>query len=98
MPCLVALIALSFPRFAIILTVLFSDYIGKATGGQLLWPILGFLFMPLTLLAYCFAINSHGSVDGIYLVLVIIAALIDLGMLGGGAHSSRKKVVVVRRD
>lgn len=97
MPCLVALIALSFPRFAIILTVLFSDYIGKATGPGILWPILGFIFMPLTLLAYAFAINHHGSVNGIYLALVIVAALIDLGMLGGGAHSSRR-TVVVRRD
>ena len=89
MPFLVGCLALSAPRFAIVLVVLFSDYIGRAyqTG---LWPFIGFLFMPLTTLAYAWAINSNESVEGVYLVVVVIAVLIDLGIVGGSA-SQRKR-------
>jgi hypothetical protein len=66
--------------------VLFSDYIGRAYETRL-WPLLGFFFMPLTTLAYAWAINSHGSVDGGYLVVVVVAALIDWGIIGGSARN-----------
>lgn len=103
MPCFVALFALFVPRLVIVLTVIFSDYIGdgfKGTPAYPLIPLLGFIFLPLTTLAYAWAINANGSVDGIYLVAVIIAALIDLGIIGGGASSkkTRYKVVKVRRN
>ena len=84
MPFVVGCLALSAPRFAIVLVVLFSNYIGRAYQ-TVLWPFLGFLFMPLTTLAYAFAINSHGTVDGMYLVVVVVAVLIDLGLVGGSA-------------
>lgn len=91
MPCLVALIALFLPRFAIILVVIFSDYIGRACQTTI-WPLLGFFFMPLTTLAYSFAINSNnGTVSGFYLFVVIVAVLIDLGLLGNGAQQGRKR-------
>ena len=84
MPFVVGCLALMAPRFAIVLVVLFSDYIGQAYD-TLAWPFLGFLFMPLTTLAYAWAINSRGSVDGFQLVVVILAVLIDLGLVGGSA-------------
>jgi len=83
-PFVVGCLALSAPRFAIVLVVLFSNYIGRAYQ-TVLWPFLGFLLMPLTTLAYAFAINSHGSVEGMYLVVVVVAVLIDLGLVGGSA-------------
>ncbi len=86
MPCLSALFALFFPRFAIIVVVIFSDYIGAAYQ-TVFWPLLGFLFMPVTTLAYAWAIHSNGSVSGGYLFVVILAILLDLGILGGGASN-----------
>ena len=88
MPCLVGCLALSAPRFAIVLVVLFSDYIGRAYQ-TVFWPFIGFLFMPLTTLAYAWAINTRESVAGVHLVVVVIAVLIDLGIVGGSA--SRRK-------
>ena len=67
MHCLVGCIALSAPRVAIILVVIFSDYIGRAYD-TLLWPILGFMFLPTTTLAYAWAIHRSGSVEGIGLL------------------------------
>jgi hypothetical protein len=89
MPFIVGCLALTAPRFAIVLVVLFSNYIGRAYETAF-WPFIGFLFMPLTTLAYAWAINSHGSVAGVYLVVVAIAALIDLGVVGGSASSRRR--------
>ncbi len=88
MPCLVGILAFFFPRLAIVAVVIFSDYLGAAYQ-TVFWPLLGFLFMPLTTLAYAWAINANGSVSGGYLVIVILTVLMDLGILGGGASNRR---------
>lgn len=88
-PCLVGCLALAAPRFAIVLVVLFSDYIGRAYD-TILWPFAGFLFMPLTTLAYAWAMNSRGSVAGVHLAAVVLAVLVDLGLIGGSASERRR--------
>ena len=90
MPCCLALIALVAPRLAIVLVFLFSDYLGTAYQTWIV-PFLGFLFLPLTTLAYAWAIHSHGSVQGFALVVVVVAVLIDLGIVGGSARRRRKE-------
>ena len=98
MTCLIALMAMAFPRVAIILVVIFSDYIGTAYQTTI-WPLLGFFFMPVTTLAYAWAMHSSGSVAGLQLFVVIIAVLIDVGILGGGAANPRvRRYVVVRGE
>jgi hypothetical protein len=89
MSCFIGCLALATPRFAIILLVIFSDYIGRACDTAL-WPLLGFLFMPMTTLAYAYAINSNGSVEGFHLVVVVIAVLMDLGIVGGAGRTARR--------
>jgi len=89
MPFLVGCLALGTPRFAIILVVIFSDYIGRAYETTL-WPVLGFFFMPLTTLSYAFAINDNGSVEGMHLVLVVITVLMDLGLVGASSRSRKR--------
>jgi hypothetical protein len=86
---MVGCLALSAPRFAIALVVFFSDYIGRAYETTL-WPFIGFLFAPLTTLAYAWAINSRGAVAGVHLVAVVVAVLIDLGLVGGSASKRRR--------
>ena len=92
MPCLVGCLALATPRFAIVLVVIFSDYIGRAYD-TMVWPLLGFFFMPLTTLAYAWAINTHGAVRGIAMAVVIVAVLLDFGLIGGSSrvHSKRHR-------
>lgn len=96
MPVLLGCLALMFPRFVIILTVIFSDYIGMAYN-TILWPLLGFFFAPMTTLFYAFAMHSNNrSVDGFYIVGMVIAVLIDLGMFGGGGKASSRHVATYR--
>jgi hypothetical protein len=90
MPCLIGCLALSAPRFAIVLVVFFSDYIGRAYETTL-WPFIGFLFLPLTTLAYAWAINSRGSVAGMHLFVVLVAVLFDLGVVGGSASKRQRR-------
>jgi hypothetical protein len=64
---------------------LFSNYLGRAFHGQTLIVLLGWLFLPWTTLAYAWAIHSRGEVAGFQAIVVLIAVLVDLGIVGGGA-------------
>ena len=86
MPCCVGCIALFAPRVALVIVWLASDYLGRAYES-VIWPLLGFVFLPLTTLAYAFAMNSRGSVAGVHLVLVVVAVLADLGLIGGSSRA-----------
>ena len=87
MPCLVAAVALLFPRLVIVLLAVFGTYLHDAYETPL-WPLLGFIFLPFTTLAYALAMNAGGGLAGIYLVIFVIAVLLDLGSFGG-SYSSR---------
>lgn len=88
MPCLLAIIAAFFPRIVLLMLAFFTTYLDRAYE-TFLWPLLGFLFLPFTTLAYAWAINTNQSVTGIYLVIVIIAVLLDLSAYGGGGARYR---------
>jgi hypothetical protein len=84
MPCLLLLIVLAFPRVVLVLLFLLSNYLQRAYHDLLL-PILGFFFLPLTTLAYAWMVNGHRSLDyGVNIIILIVAVLIDVGGLGGG--------------
>ncbi|MFN0012072.1 MAG: hypothetical protein ACKVS8_10555 [Phycisphaerales bacterium] len=89
MPLLVGAIAFFFPRLVIVGLVIATDYIGRAYETTL-WPLLGFLFAPLTTLAYALAINQGGGVQGLYLIILVVAALCDVGIVGRKAMKRRK--------
>jgi hypothetical protein len=88
MPCLLLIVVLAFPRVGLALLFLFTHYLDRAFQSVLVL-ILGFLFLPLTTLTYAWMINSHVAVQGINLLFLLIAALVDLGALGGG-YSRRR--------
>ncbi len=90
MPCLLGFLAYFFPRVVILLLFVFTRYL-EGVFQTVVWPVLGFIFMPLTTLAYAFAIKSNGSVSGFYAFLVILAALLDLGTHGIGPLNRRKR-------
>jgi hypothetical protein len=90
MPCLLLILVVAFPR--IVLAVLFftSNYIQRAYSGLLL-PVLGFIFLPLTTLAYAWMVNSNLPIAGVNLVILIVAVIIDVGGLGGGEYHRRSR-------
>ena len=80
-------IALFLPRLAIALLALFTGYLG--VYSSMVWPVLGFFFAPYTTLAVAAAYHS-GGISGMYLVLVILAVLADLGALEGGRRGASR--------
>ena len=89
MCCLLGLLALALPRVVFFVLWVFTPYIYRAYNSFLL-PLLAFIFLPYTGLAYAFSINTYGRVTGWGLVLIIIGVLLDLGSYGGGARSRRR--------
>jgi hypothetical protein len=90
-PCLLGCLALSAPRFVFLLVFLFTDYLSRAYETTI-WPFLGFFFLPLTTLAYAGAMNENGGqIDGIWLVLVILAVAVDLGIIRFGSRRRRRE-------
>lgn len=90
MPCLLLILFVAFPRVALALLFLFSNYLQRAYHG-LLFPLLGFIFLPLTTLAYAWMANTGQPTTGINLLILIIAVVVDLGGLGGGAYHQRSR-------
>jgi hypothetical protein len=81
---------LAFPRVVMVLMVLFSTYLQRAYDGLII-PILGFIFLPLTTLVYAWLVNSHLPLAGVNAFFLLVAALIDVGGLGGGEWHRRSR-------
>lgn len=86
MGCVLTLLALAVPRVLMVFIFLLTNWF-SAAYETLLVPLLGFIFMPYTTLAYMAAILNAGQVSGGWLVLVIVAAVVDIGHWGGGHRS-----------
>lgn len=94
MPLLVGCLALAFPRLALVLTWLFGGgYLGRAFES-FVWVLVGWLFFPLTTFAFAFATNSlgvPGQVSDLGWVLIGLAAVSDLGLVGGVRKRSSRE-------
>jgi len=88
MPCLLAILVLAFPRIAIILLYLLTNFF-RGVYDTILIPLLGFIFMPVTLVAYTWLTKYSYPVDAFYLIVMIVAVVIDLGFFGG-SHRLRR--------
>ena len=75
------------PRLVLLLVWLGSDYLDRAYETRI-WPLLGFFFLPLTTLAYAFAMNYGGHEwTPLGVAAVVMALLVDLGLFRTGARS-----------
>lgn len=83
MPCLLTLLALAVPRLVIVLLWLFSSWFtGMFTSW--IWPVLGFLILPTTLLWYSAVQHWWNGVWSFGPILgLVIAVLIDLSPSSG---------------
>jgi hypothetical protein len=89
MPCLLALLAVAFPRLAIVLLWFFTTFFNGVYHGLII-PVLGFLFLPLTLIVYTYVQKATpGQLSTGQLVCIFIAVVVDLGLVGGGTYARR---------
>jgi hypothetical protein len=90
MPCLLLILFLAFFRIALLLLFVFSNYLQHAYHGLIL-PLLGFVFLPLTTLAYAWMANTGLPMAGVNLLILIVAVVIDVGGIGGGEYHRRSR-------
>jgi len=90
MPCLFLILILAFPRLILLLLFFFSNYLTRAYHGLLL-PLIGFIFLPLTTVAYAWLVNNHMPLEGVNLIILVLAIVLDLGGLGGGEYHRRTR-------
>ena len=90
MPCLVALLALFTPRLVIVVLWLFTTWF-RGLFDTPLWPILGFIFLPTTLLWYSAVQNWFGGEWTLWpIVGLVVALMIDVSPAGGRRRAREK--------
>jgi hypothetical protein len=89
MPCLVVLLAALAPRVVSVVLWLFTNFFDRAFAGRQILLLVGVILLPFTTLAYAWAINTNGSIDGMWIVILIIAVLIDISAFEGGRRHRR---------
>ena len=83
MPCLLALIALLTPRILILGLWFLSNWF-QGIFDTLLWPVLGFVFLPTTLLWFTAVQHWFGGEWGtVPIIGLVVALLIDVSPAGG---------------
>ena len=75
MSCLFALFGMVFPRVALVALWLFTDWLSAALDHWLL-ALLGFLFLPYTLLWWTTVVNLFAAQWGFWQVLILVLAVI----------------------
>ncbi len=89
MGCLLSAIAGLGSRAAIAYLYLETDYLTRAFDSQL-WPLIGFIFMPLTTLAYTWSVLEGRSLEGPWAIVVGVAVLMDIGVIGFGTRRRKR--------
>lgn len=89
MPCLFALIALAAPRIVILALWFFSNWF-SGLFATILWPLLGFIFLPTTLLWYTAVQHWWGGQWSLWpIVGLVVALMIDVSPAGGRRRRAR---------
>jgi hypothetical protein len=90
MPCLLAVIALLTPRL-LILVLWFTSSWFKGIFDTMLWPVLGFFFLPTTLLWYTAVQHWFGGQWTLWPIAgMVISLMIDLSPASGRKERGRE--------
>lgn len=87
--CILALMALGAPRLVFLILWFFTGYFDNIFK-TLFWPLLGFLFLPLTTLAYTWSLHNYHGIQGWGFAAVLLGFAIDIGAIGGGKASQNR--------
>ncbi len=92
MCCIFALLAVMFPRLALLFLWLFTPLVTRAFHSAFLIPLLGIIFLPFTTLMYVLVWVAPFGVVGLAWFWVVLGFLIDLGSYASGGYSNRRRV------
>jgi hypothetical protein len=78
MPCLFAILAVTFPRLALICLWLFTPLVNAAFNNNWLWPLLGLVFAPFTTLMFSLVVGPLGPTNVWGWQAVILGLFVDI--------------------
>jgi len=99
--CLFAVLLAGAPRVALVLwwltdptrvTGTFHTWwqsFGGVSFPNFVWPLIGFLVLPWTTVAYVFV--APGGLSMVDWLILVVALLLDLGVHGGGGRESYRR-------
>lgn len=88
MPCLLVALALVVPRVLIVALWLFTHWF-EALFDTMLWPVLGFIFLPTTLFWYTAVQHWYGGEWTVVPIIgIVLALMIDVSPAGGAKDAS----------
>ena len=91
--CLAALMMLLGPRVFLVFVWFLTNW--YAAFDSRLVAFVGWLFLPYTSLAWMYVFfNNAGQIQGGYLVLLILAVLLDIGVFSGGHRAMKRRRLV----
>jgi len=77
------------PRVAALAWYFLDTARWNAAFSNILWPCLGFIFLPWTTMAWVWM--SPGGVSGLEWAIVGLGFLLDIGAFGGGNYSRKHR-------
>lgn len=94
MPLVLGCLALAFPRVVLFLVWLLGGNYLSSVYPNILLLLLGFLFLPLTTIAFAFASHSLAAAGGLSTLgwlVTGLAVLMDIGIVGHNHRSYRRR-------
>lgn len=84
--CFAIAVGAFFPRIAVLLLWIFTDWVQRAFSGEWLVPLVGVILLPYTTLTYVLLFQFLNGVTGFSWFLVALAFIVDIGAWVGGAR------------
>jgi hypothetical protein len=89
MCCIFATLVFFGPRLGVLVWWLFQPARFNATFSTIIWPLLGLIFAPWTLLMYI--IVYPGGITGFDWIWLGLGVLFDILSYGGGGYSNKER-------
>jgi hypothetical protein len=95
MCCLATSLFFIGPRAGIVVWWVLQPLRWQAAFNTFVWPLLGFLFLPWTTLAY--VVIAPGGIRGPEWLVLVLALVVDVAGYAGGGYGNRGHVSRTRR-
>jgi hypothetical protein len=89
--CLLSLVITLAPRLGLLFIWLFTPRVDLAFNGFVV-PLLGFIFLPFTTLAYVLVWDASDGVSGLGWLALVVAVLFDVGTYAVTSYVNRHRL------
>jgi len=89
--CLTAFVS-TFARFMLIMEWLSRPVAWNAAFSTVIFPCLGFLFLPFTTMIYVWLVQGAGGIAGLDWLWLFLAVIVDLASIGAAGAANRNRI------